>query len=184
MTLRRDTPLFVAVVQQVLARGDRVRFVAEGRSMRPAILGGDLVEVGPCPDAVPRIGSIVLARVATRVFLHRVVDVVHTGAGAGVVLRGDASSAQDPQLDHSQVLAVLSRIVRRNLPDSLRQVARQGLQRTPRWLTGPLRAGLGGVRAALASRASRPKMYGWRLHKDDPARQESHSGERQRPGAM
>jgi signal peptidase I len=120
MTLKKDTGAFLDVTGYLLASGCRVRFCAQGASMRPAIRDGDNVEVETIePEAVKR-GDILLYRQHHRPVAHRVVTVQRDGNQVvGFVLRGDAKRACDaPVKPHEVVGRVVVRdasIVRRLL---------------------------------------------------------------------
>jgi SAM-dependent methyltransferase len=81
-----------ALVRAVLARGHRLRFRAMGRSMRPCIPHGSLVEVAPgCFDGVRR-GEVVLYTTRQeRMVAHRVVGL----RGGTLLARGDSSTRLD-----------------------------------------------------------------------------------------
>jgi SAM-dependent methyltransferase len=80
------------LVRAVLAHGHRLRFRAMGRSMRPGIPHGSLVEVGPRRFDGVRRGDVVLYATAQEPLVaHRVV-----GARGGALLaRGDSSTRLD-----------------------------------------------------------------------------------------
>jgi SAM-dependent methyltransferase len=81
-----------ALVRAVLARGHRLRFRAMGRSMRPGIPHGSLVEVAPRRFDEVRRGEVVLYATGQEALVaHRVV-----GARGGALLaRGDSSARLD-----------------------------------------------------------------------------------------
>lgn len=89
------------VIEIALARGQHVRMVAHGNSMRPFIRNGDEVEL----EAVgfpPLVGDVVLGRLLPREYvLHRVVQV----DGGKVYLRGDAERRREGPFERQDVLA-------------------------------------------------------------------------------
>ncbi len=89
----RDSRQFGVVCEAALNDGVRVRFRADGRSMQPNVLDGDVVVVAPISAGRPRRGDIVLTRADSGFVLHRVVgwDAV-TGS---IVTRGDAGQQDD-----------------------------------------------------------------------------------------
>jgi signal peptidase I len=105
MTPRKDTAAFLDVTGYLLASGCRVRFCAQGASMRPAIRNGDAVEVQIIePEAVKR-GDILLYRQQHRPIAHRVVDIQREGNQVvGFLLRGDAKRACDAPVKPHEVL--------------------------------------------------------------------------------
>jgi hypothetical protein len=76
---------------QRLARGERLVLRAEGHSMWPTFRDGRHVVVGPLPEGGPRCGEVVLATLAGRLVLHRVVGV----RADALLLKGDARPRPD-----------------------------------------------------------------------------------------
>ena len=83
---------WAVLARAVLARGHRLRFRALGRSMRPLVPHGSLLEVEPRPFERVRLGEIVLYATAREgVVAHRVIG---TRAGA-LLARGDSGAGLD-----------------------------------------------------------------------------------------
>ena len=108
-----STPLvtFLAVSSELLARGYRVRFLAEGWSMHPTIRDKELITVASVVPSAIRRGDIVLCRHRRGVVAHRVVAIERGRRGMTMfVLRGDAAEGCDapaaPEQVLGQVLAV------------------------------------------------------------------------------
>ena len=59
---KRDSRQFAVVCEAALDDGLRVRFRADGRSMQPNVLDGDIVVVAPISAGKPRRGDIALTR--------------------------------------------------------------------------------------------------------------------------
>ncbi len=80
------------LARAVLAGGHRLRFRAHGRSMRPFLPHGSLLEVAPRPFEHVRLGEVILhAAERAPLVAHRVV-----GRGAGKLLtRGDSNARLD-----------------------------------------------------------------------------------------
>lgn len=113
---RRSTREFLEVSDGLLARGDAVRFRAEGWSMYPAIRDGETVEVLPVRPSDIRRGQVLLCRVGSRSVAHRVVRIDKAAGTAGtastIVLRGDAAFANDTPIEPSEVLGVVGCVTR------------------------------------------------------------------------
>jgi uncharacterized repeat protein (TIGR01451 family) len=89
----RDSRQFGVVCEAALDDGVRVRFRADGRSMQPNVLDGDVVIVAPISAGKPKRGDIVLTRGEQGFVLHRVVGWdAETGL---IVTRGDAGQQDD-----------------------------------------------------------------------------------------
>ena len=92
--IRRDSRLFVELCSALLKGGYRVRFRAQGESMRPNILHGDDVLVAPTQtDALHR-GDVVLAENAGGLVLHRIASL--DPATGDALLRSDTGEECDP----------------------------------------------------------------------------------------
>ncbi|MSR63736.1 MAG: methyltransferase domain-containing protein [Planctomycetes bacterium] len=94
---------WTALARAVLGRGYRLRFRAFGRSMRPLIPHGSLLEVEPRAFAAVRLGEVVLhAAPGAPLVAHRVVG----RAGAELVTRGDSNARLD-RVGASEFLGVV-----------------------------------------------------------------------------
>ncbi len=136
--VRRHTALFLDLSEDLLRRGYRVRFRAEGTSMRPAIEDGDVLTLDRLDPFTIRPGDIVLSRRQDRPMAHRVAE-VRVGADERivVVLRGDGKGGCDAPVPATQLVG---RVV--------------GIERLPirrRSLLGAVRWALASIRAAIAS---------------------------------
>ncbi len=89
----RDSLQFAVVCEAALGDGVRVRFRADGRSMRPNVSDGDTVVVAPLSAGRPRRGDIALTRGDRGFVLHRVVG--WDAATGAIVTRGDAGQQND-----------------------------------------------------------------------------------------
>lgn len=98
-----------SVIEDLLRRGQAVRFVAAGGSMAPTIRDGDEVVVAPtAPEALGR-GDIALYAVGPRLLAHRIVgDWTDARGVRWFCLRGDNLERCDPPVPAS---AVLGRVV-------------------------------------------------------------------------
>ncbi len=80
------------LAREVLARGLRLRYRALGRSMRPTIPHGSVLDVVARPFADVRVGEVALYSVGeTRLVAHRIVG----RRGARLLARGDSSARLD-----------------------------------------------------------------------------------------
>jgi Peptidase S24-like len=70
--VRRDSKAFRELVRSLLQEGVSVRFQAEGRSMFPVMVDGEIIQVDP-PGSVSQ-GDVVLGHTSDQLFVHRVVD--------------------------------------------------------------------------------------------------------------
>ena len=87
----RNSQAFQEISAELIARGRRMRFRAEGRSMHPTIRDGEAINIEPVAPATVKRGDILLYRGARGVMAHRVVAIRDVmGKGSGV--RGFRSS--------------------------------------------------------------------------------------------
>jgi uncharacterized repeat protein (TIGR01451 family) len=100
--VRKNTRLFTELSATLLRRGHRVQFRAQGASMRPNLLDGDDIIVGPVSAADLRRGDIAMVGTPQGLRVHRVAHL----ASAGVITRGDAGLECDPQSEHILARAV------------------------------------------------------------------------------
>jgi signal peptidase I len=100
--------LLGSLIEQMLARGHRVQFRAEGASMHPTIRDGESIAIAPVDAADIVAGDVVLFRHDARLLAHRVVRVTSCGAERMFELRGDAKSASDAPVPSD---AVIGRVV-------------------------------------------------------------------------
>ena len=107
--LRYDSAAFVDVSSELLASGYRVRFRANGWSMRPAICDGETVTVDPVRPSSVKKGDILLLRQNGRPLVHRVVDIgVKNGTVVAFIVRGDAKRGCDAPVKPEDVLGRVS----------------------------------------------------------------------------
>jgi uncharacterized repeat protein (TIGR01451 family) len=89
----RDSAQFAVACAAALDDGLRVRFRADGRSMQPNVLDGDVVVVAPISAGKPQRGDIALTRGDGGISLHRVIG--WDEATGSIVTRGDAGQQND-----------------------------------------------------------------------------------------
>ena len=103
---KRDSRTFAVFCEELLSRGYRVRFRAQGASMRPNIVENDAVIVAPVTDSAVRQGDVLLTQGESGLKVHRVVQQNLT-AGT-FVTRGDSGQENDPpaSLSLGRVVAI------------------------------------------------------------------------------
>ncbi len=116
----KSCDLFV-LAQEVLARGQSVRFTALGGSMRPAICHGDQVTVAPVAPETIVAGDILMVDGA-QPKIHRAQRV--NSARGEVITKGDGCAGADQANPLSSVLGKVVQVERRTwwhrLQDRLR----------------------------------------------------------------
>lgn len=99
---------FEKTARELLAAGYSIRFRAAGDSMHPTIRNGEIVEVTPLGGRTPRVGEVVLVKAMRGLTAHRIVRV---GDGS-LVLRGDNSVSNDPELGFPALIGTVSGVER------------------------------------------------------------------------
>jgi signal peptidase I len=97
---------------ECLAATGRLRLRVTGSSMLPAIPSGSCVAIRRADPAGLAVGSVILARTADGVRLHRLIEIRGCGADALWITRGDNNEQCDPPLGAGQLLGVLTHIER------------------------------------------------------------------------
>jgi len=90
---KRDSHTFAAMCQQLLQQGHRVRFRAQGASMRPNIVENDAVIVTAVTDSAVRQGDVLLTQGESGLKVHRVVQ--QNAAAGTFITRGDSGQEND-----------------------------------------------------------------------------------------
>jgi hypothetical protein len=103
MTRGDQANLFTGVSAELLARGCRVRFRADGWSMHPTIRPGESITVEPAQPAELQVGDIGLYRTKRGVIAHRVIE-IHRTETPVFLTRGDAAKAADAPVNAGQIL--------------------------------------------------------------------------------
>lgn len=107
-----------AMARELLGRGEPIRFVARGASMRPFVRDGDRVTVGPL-DGPPRPGDVVLVAAGPALGLvHRVLWRARDGR---VYTKGDALPRGDGWHPPTAVLGRVTAVERGGRPVPLRR---------------------------------------------------------------
>jgi hypothetical protein len=103
MAIGHRSQSFVDVVTDLLSRGFRVRFRAEGVSMYPTIRAGETITVAPAAEV--RLGDIALYRAERGLIAHRVVGIRRANDTASVFLaRGEARGSGEEAVEERDVL--------------------------------------------------------------------------------
>ena len=121
----------VELCRDALASGAPLRLRIRGTSMLPALWSGESVAVRPVEFADVRPGDLAVFVRTGHLVVHRVVRRTVGATGVVIVTRGDAQRHDDPPVDASELLGVVtavhrfgaSRPVRRRLPVLARGVA-------------------------------------------------------------
>lgn len=92
--VRRDSAQFAAACQALLQAGAKIRFRANGRSMRPNILDNDAVIVASCGLEDLHTGDVALTRSSDGFRVHRVSAT--DPRSCSVITRSDAGQEDDP----------------------------------------------------------------------------------------
>src|SRR5579859_1590456 len=93
MRVMRSNAAFETMCAELLGRGHRVRFRAQGMSMADAVRDGDLLQVERAQKDELKAGEIVLATSHGRWMAHRLMSI--DDRNDSVTLRGDANPAAD-----------------------------------------------------------------------------------------
>ena len=92
---KKNSEQFAAVCQELLQSGAQVRFRAEGESMRPNILDGDVVVLTSSSAQESEAGEVALTRGKDGLRLHRVTS--KDAEKGTIVTRGDSGQECDPE---------------------------------------------------------------------------------------
>ena len=141
--LIQASTLFLEVTEEILRRGSRVRFVAEGTSMHPTLRAGDALWVAPVDPAAVRSLDILLYRGPRGPIAHRVRRIRNApGRLTAFLLQGDAPGAGGEWVDPSQILGRVVAVERGDRTMALsgswslsRQRLGVALHRLKRWMS-------------------------------------------------
>ncbi len=110
--MQERTAIEIALAEEVLRSYGKLRIVARGSSMIPAIFPGDILLVERDPLARLRPGHVVLASRGGRFVAHRIARLTAIGGAPRVITRGDALRADDPAFSHEEILGRVTSVVR------------------------------------------------------------------------
>jgi hypothetical protein len=101
------------LVAEVLRLFDTVRLRVTGWSMLPSIWPGDTLVVQQVKAHELAVGKIVLYRRGSRLLAHRIVSLADLDPPGGIGVRGDALPVADGRILQSEILGVVSGVIRR-----------------------------------------------------------------------
>jgi|SRR5271169_196528 len=98
------------LAKEVLRSFGRLRFVAQGSSMLPAIFPGDVLFVHRESTGNFRCGDIVLASRGENLVAHRIVRIKQLRNEVSIITRGDSLRDDDPPISGSNCLGRVFRV--------------------------------------------------------------------------
>ena len=112
--LRLESDGFESLADEVLSKGDTLRFRARGISMQPFIRDGDILEIQPNVGELFRTTDIVLCKSPKgKLVAHRIVGIKPGGEGRGkLIIQGDALGQPDGNIDPGEVLGRVVAVIR------------------------------------------------------------------------
>jgi len=111
--LRLESDGFESLVDEVLSKGDTLRFRARGISMQPFIHDGDILEIQPNEGKLFRTTDIVLCKSPTASLVaHRVVGTEMEDGRGKLIIQGDALGQPDGNIDPGDVLGRVVAVIR------------------------------------------------------------------------
>ena len=110
---RLESDGFESLADEVLSKGDTLRFRASGVSMQPFIRDGDILEIQPNGSELSRTTDIVLCKTPKgNLVAHRIVG-IKPGEGCGkLIIQGDALGQPDGNIDQGEVLGRVVAVIR------------------------------------------------------------------------
>ena len=88
--MKCNSPEFVELSNEILTRGNRLRFRAHGKSMHPFINDGDIIEIEPVDTKEIRRGDVIFYRKSGRAFLHRMRKKIYRDDKQVFIAKGDS----------------------------------------------------------------------------------------------
>jgi len=111
--LRLESDGFESLVDEVLSKGDTLRFRASGISMQPFIRDGDILEIQPSGGELFRTTDIVLCKSPKgRLVAHRIVGIKPEEGRDKLIIQGDALWQLDGNIDTGEVLGRVVAVIR------------------------------------------------------------------------
>ena len=99
--------------REILFSGHQLRFRAEGESMEPTILHGDVLTVSPVRNGIFFPGQIVmLTNSLGRSLVHRIVSIKKVDKKRVIQTCGDNASLKDKPIDDTQIIGIIKNISR------------------------------------------------------------------------
>lgn len=99
--------------KEILARGNYLRFRAQGESMHPFIRDGDILEITPVNGEEIRLGDVIFYRVEGKhMVAHRVLKKITQNDKPVFVAKGDSSTGKEERVHLEQILGRVRAIER------------------------------------------------------------------------
>lgn len=109
---RLESDGFVSLAEELLTNGNRLRFQASGISMLPYIYHGDILEIKPLGDQVPRLWDIVLCKIPSgNLVAHRVVGSKKVDGRKMFLIKGDSLVAPDGYVGLENMLGIVDAVI-------------------------------------------------------------------------
>ena len=111
--LRLESNGFESLADEVLSKGDNLRFRARGISMQPFIRNGDILEIQPDGGGEFRTTDIVLCKSPKgHLVAHRVTGTEIEDGRGKLIIQGDALGQPDGSIDPGEVLGRVVAVIR------------------------------------------------------------------------
>ncbi len=111
--LRLESDGFESLADEVLSKGDNLRFRARGISMQPFIRDGDILEIQPNGGELFRTTDIVLCKIPKgKLVAHRIVGIKPGEGRDKLIIQGDALGLPDGYIDPGKVLGRVVAVIR------------------------------------------------------------------------
>ena len=111
--LRLESDGFESLVDEVLSKGDTLRFRARGISMQPFIRDGDILEIQPSGGELFRTTDIVFCKSPKgNLVAHRIVGIKPGEGRDKLIIQGDALGQPDGYIDTGDVLGRVVAVIR------------------------------------------------------------------------
>ncbi len=111
--LRLESDGFESLIDEVLSKGDTLRFRARGVSMQPFIRDGDILEIQPNGGELFRTTDIVLCKSPKgKLVAHRIVGIKPVEGRDKLIIQGDALWQLDGNIDTGDVLGRVVAVIR------------------------------------------------------------------------
>ena len=110
---RLESDGFESLVDEVLSKGDNLRFRARGISMQPFIRDGDILEIKPNGGVFFCTTDIVLCKIPKgNLVAHRIVGIKPGEGRDKLIIQGDALGIPDGYIDPGDVLGKVVAVIR------------------------------------------------------------------------
>ena len=124
--IKLNSEEFCKITEEILQNGHLLRFRANGRSMAPTIIDGDVVTITSPAAELIRTGTIVLHRSPDSLhpLLHRIVGIKHKNGAVVIFTRGDIFCGHTERITTDDILGIAVEVTRRGKTkklNSLRQ---------------------------------------------------------------